>query len=286
MIGEADATNSVAAASNEVALAVMRVGFGLMAAAAASDALFAALAGAGFTTLVLGVVFTGCAMFGLARPDFVARLLRRKGCGLVPAALFAVIGALDPGVQANYSEVAPAIVWIAVITSSTGLVAWCVVVSAAGYVADLEVQGRSLDWMLHGPGQGLLANQTVDLAANAGVMLFLITVLRRFVRGAPQRIADVRSGGLSLTPQLALAAREELRALPRADSRALGAQLTPSECKVIELLIAGRAPKQAAGDLDVKLTTIRTHIASAKRKCGARTVEQLAASYVESQIDE
>jgi DNA-binding CsgD family transcriptional regulator len=48
---------------------------------------------------------------------------------------------------------------------------------------------------------------------------------------------------------------------------------------VLELLAAGRAPKQVARELSVTLATVRSHIAAGKRKTGSRTVEQLVATY-------
>jgi DNA-binding CsgD family transcriptional regulator len=65
-------------------------------------------------------------------------------------------------------------------------------------------------------------------------------------------------------------------ALPPADPRALLASLTDAELRVATLLADGLAAKQIAVELAVGLSTVRTHIASAKRKTGARTLEQLA----------
>jgi DNA-binding NarL/FixJ family response regulator len=64
-------------------------------------------------------------------------------------------------------------------------------------------------------------------------------------------------------------------ALP-ADPRALLASLTDAELRVATLLADGLAAKQIAVELAVGLSTVRTRIASAKRKTGARTLEQLA----------
>jgi DNA-binding CsgD family transcriptional regulator len=276
--------SAAAQATNEVAVAVIRVGFGLMTAVAASDLLFAALANDDATTLAIGALLTACAAAGLLYPDAAAKLLCNRGRALWPAALFAAAGALDPGVQIHYPEVASAIVWIAVITSSTGVVGLCVALSAAGYIADLAIQGHAAAWLLDGPGRDLIANQVIDLAANAGGMLLLIAVLRWFLGTASHRIAEVRQGGQSLTPQLALAARVPLLALPRADPRALADHFTTSERNVLALLATGHSPKQAARDLVVSLATVRSHVASAKRKCGARTLDQLVAIYAEATL--
>lgn len=86
----------------------------------------------------------------------------------------------------------------------------------------------------------------------------------------------VHHGGPSLASQLAAAAAgAPARLLARADPRALIAPLSAAERRVLGLLADGLAPKQAAHVLGVKLATVRSQIAAAKRKTGARTVEQL-----------
>ena len=60
------------------------------------------------------------------------------------------------------------------------------------------------------------------------------------------------------------------------------APLTEAECKVLGLLRDGLVPKQAALDLSVTLATVRSHIAAAKRKTGARTIEQLVGIYAQA----
>lgn len=59
-------------------------------------------------------------------------------------------------------------------------------------------------------------------------------------------------------------------------------RLTKSERRVLELLACGLAPKQAAWELGVSIATVRSHIASAKRKTGARTLVQLVWAFAES----
>lgn len=58
--------------------------------------------------------------------------------------------------------------------------------------------------------------------------------------------------------------------------------LTDSERRVLMLLAHGSAPKQAAWELQVAITTVRSHIASAKRKTGARTLQQLIGMFAEA----
>jgi DNA-binding NarL/FixJ family response regulator len=57
------------------------------------------------------------------------------------------------------------------------------------------------------------------------------------------------------------------------------ARLTRSERRVLTLLAEGLAPKQAAWELHVAISTVRSHIASAKRKSGARTLQQMVGAF-------
>jgi DNA-binding CsgD family transcriptional regulator len=110
----------------------------------------------------------------------------------------------------------------------------------------------------------------------------MIALLRRFLVDAPRHLAAVRSGGGSLTPQLALAAGGRPAALlPRADPRELISSLTQAERAVVSLLASGRAPKQVASELSIAVPTVRSRILSARRKTGARTMEQLVCLYAE-----
>ena len=86
-----------------------------------------------------------------------------------------------------------------------------------------------------------------------------------------------------MTPDLAAAVRQQpVRLLGRADPVALIARLTPAEHEVVGLLASGLAPKTAAYRLGVQLSTVRSHIASAKRKTGARTIARLVSLFVEA----
>jgi DNA-binding CsgD family transcriptional regulator len=144
------------------------------------------------------------------------------------------------------------------------------------------LHGSSFAWMV-GDDRDAVFGQLVNLAANAGAGLLMIALLRRFLADAPRLVGAVRAGADSLTPQLALAAGgRPVRLLPAVDPRTLIATLTPAECAVVGLLASGRVPKQAARDLSIALATVRSRIAAAKRKTGARTTEHLVALYAEA----
>jgi len=241
-------------------------------------------AGGGANAAVEGVVLTCLGLAGVLRTDIAARVLRRRGRMLLLAAVFAVGGLLDVGLQRHFGEVAAAIVCVAALICATRSVLLCCAVSAAGFLGALALHGSSLAWMV-GDGRDIVVGQLVNLAANAGAGLLMIALLRRFVADAPLLLAAVQAGGASLTPQLALAASgRPLRLLPAADARTLVATLTPAECAVVGLLASGRVPKQAAHDLSIALATVRSRIAAAKRKTGARTTEHLVALYAEADV--
>jgi DNA-binding CsgD family transcriptional regulator len=60
--------------------------------------------------------------------------------------------------------------------------------------------------------------------------------------------------------------------------------LTTAERDVLALLAHGRAPKQAAYERGIAISTVRSHIRAAKRKTGARTLEQLVALFAEAEV--
>jgi len=271
-------------ATYALAETALRTGLTVITVVAATDCLFALAAGGGASAAAQGIVLTSLGIAGVVRIDVAGRVLRPKGRVVLLAALFAVGGLIDVGLQNHFAEVAAAIACVAALISATRWVVLCCVVSALGFLGALALHGSSLDWMV-GDGRYVVAGQLVNLAANATAGLLMIALLRRFLADGPLLLAAVRAGGPSLTPQLALAAGgRQPPLLPAADARALVAALTPAECAVLKLLAAGRVPKQAARDLSIALPTVRSRIAAAKRKTGARTIEHLVALYAESDV--
>jgi DNA-binding CsgD family transcriptional regulator len=277
---------AAAACGRQLALALVRLGMLVMLLASLADlaAVVADRAGAG--ALIEGLGSTTISVLGLRQPWAVASLLQSPGRAQLPALAFAGVGAVDIGAQSHYSEVALAIVWvIAVVVVAPRWVALCAATSIVGYAADMILAGHSLRWVLSGGGSRAFVNQGIGLAANGAIAVILITLLRRHLESAPASLEAVRAGGPSLTPTLALAARDAPLALPRADPRDLTSSLTLAERDVLAHLAGGRTAKQVAFDHGLALATVRTHIASAKRKVGARTLEQLVALYAQAEHD-
>jgi DNA-binding CsgD family transcriptional regulator len=68
------------------------------------------------------------------------------------------------------------------------------------------------------------------------------------------------------------------------DPRVLIEVLSTAERDVLALLARGHAPKQAAYERGTTIATVRSQIAAAKRKTGARTLGQLVALFAEATV--
>lgn len=280
--GGTDRTGAMADALTAVVSATLQMALGLMLVAAGSDLLFAILERDGPLTLSEGALLVALAVAGLRYPRPAARILARQGALTAIAALFAAGGVLDWGLQLHYSEVAPAIVGVAVVLCQPRWVLATLLVSILGYLAALAALGHPPAWMLHGHGLNLLVNQMVDLVAYAGVLVLLVLLVRRFLMGVPVLLAEARQGNGLLTPALTAAVQGgPVGLLDRGDPVANAARLSNGERQLLALLADGLAPKQAALALHLSLPGVRSRIASAKRKTGARTLDQLVALYAE-----
>jgi DNA-binding CsgD family transcriptional regulator len=279
-------SRTVQSAAYGVALAALRIGMVLTALAAATDWLFAVAGGHdAAATVAEGALLTGLAVVGLARADLAASVLTPRGRVTMLAALFAAAGAVDPGLQSHYGEVMSAIMFLSALVSSPRWVALTLTVAVLGYVGDLAIDGHSLEWMFVGAGQSSVATQVADLILNALAGIALLALLRGFMIRIPATIAAGRTDGTAVTPRLARAVAPTAPAqLPRADPRDVIEPLTTAERDVLALLARGRAPKQAAYDRGIAISTVRSHIRAAKRKTGARTLEQLVALFAEAEV--
>jgi len=127
--------------------------------------------------------------------------------------------------------------------------------------------------------QTALFNALGTVAAGVGIALSVAT-LADFLRRRPQILRRLREndpppGANTRAPGQELAQRS-----PRLLTRASRTALSPAELKVVALLASGRAPKQAAAELDVAVSTVRSHLKAAKRKTHARTLTELVGIFV------
>lgn len=283
----------------EDALAVVQVSLGRVASVALQSGLALLLGTAAIGTVVLvggggspllaaqGFAIVVASVVLIARVDVAASLLRPRGAMWLVVALFCALGAVEHALQPSFSNVLLALVWIAAVVSSIPSVIVTVLIAWAGYTVDLVLEPgavRAANGSLLSQGVGEL----VILIISAGLTAAAVTILRHTLADAPARLANARSGAVDGRglPELAAAVRRESRALlERGDSAAIIAGLSGRERAVVELLVRGLTPKQIAGRSFVTMATVRSQIASAKRKTGARTLDQLVGLYAEGTRD-
>lgn len=234
----------------------------------AAGTLSAAPLGVGAGLLALGV---GMLRFRNLALDFFAR--RPRAALLLPVPVLVAI-ALDGGAESRWTPLIAVSVVIPALLGHPRIALACAGVAASGQAiavltAAEQVSGRRV-WEL------VLFNATGTVAAALGVALSM-AALARSIRDAPADVEWLRGVHPLLPPAPPPAS------LPRADDPARPCrpeQLSASELRVVDLLAAGRAPKQIAVDLGIALATVRTHLKRAKRKTRARTLSELAGAHV------
>ncbi len=243
------------------------------------------IAGNGSLLLIAeGVLIIAAVVICLIRVQLAIRVFRGRYAVCAVIVLFCGLGAPEHGLQPAYSSVLLALVWISAVVNSPRFVGVCVLVAWGGYTIDLALEGHALQ-VEHGSVLSQSVGELAILLVSAGLTLAAISLLRSTLAHAPAGLAEARAGSIdTITPAVAAAVRGEPTAeLPRGNPVAITATLSVAERAVLSLLAQGLVPKQAARELGVELSTVRSHIASAKRKTGARTLEQLVGLFVEAQ---
>jgi hypothetical protein len=134
--------------AHAMAEAVLRAGLALVTIVAATDCIFALVAGGGPPAAVEGAVLTGLGLAAVVRVDVATRVLRRRGRVVLVAAAFAAGGILDAGLQDHFAEVAAAFTCVAALICAPRWVALCWLVCAAGFLGALAEEGHSIAWMV------------------------------------------------------------------------------------------------------------------------------------------
>lgn len=186
------------------------------------------------------------------------------------------------------------VVWLALVAAIIGSWRTVLLTLAAltvGEVAAVLAVNLSPAELIHHPDRLRMASEVFSALILSLSAIVLVGTFRSNLSEAPTRIAAIRAGGPASTPALGavirMAAHElapgpsptsdphELEAPPGADDP-LG-KLTTAEREVIEMLAEGLAPKQIAHERGTSLATVRTQIKVAKRKSGAKTINELVA---------
>lgn len=235
----------------------------------------------------LGVVLTAAWCGGALRPEAVVRVLAPSGRAILLLGAVAAGIALAGTWNSPYVPVENLVVALGVVFESPRRIAGCVLLAVAGYLGGLLAQGYSLGALEQAPYAGTIAVNSADFATIALILLATISVTRRLMADLPLIVAGRPVGFGPPTAALAQALidgedTDGCLALPKASPAALVRPLTDTERQIVAALAAGRHPKQLAHDRGVSLATVRAQLRSAKRKTGARTLEQLVAFLVEA----
>ena len=271
-----------------VAILALQTGLGLLFAVAGIGT--AVLIGQGGSPILVvqGVASALASVVLIARVDIATRLLCPRGAVWIVVVLFCALGAIEHRLQLSLSNVLIALACISAVVGSTSSVLLTVLIAWGGYTLDIMAEGGALR-----AENGSLLSQAVGelviLVISAGLTAVAIRILRATLAGAPARLARARSGDREPPEprRLAAAVRSQplLALLGRGDPAAILACLSTRERAVLEFLAQGLTPKQVAGRSFLALATVRSRIASAKRKTGARTLDQLVGLYVEATHD-
>lgn len=117
----------------------------------------------------------------------------------------------------------------------------------------------------------------VGTVATGVAIALSVTTLAVFLHRRPQLLWRLREDDLLLRSPPEPGDQESAR---RQLAPARRTALSAAELQVVTLLAAGRAPKQAAFDLDIAVSTVRSHLKAAKRKTHARTLTELVGLFV------
>lgn len=135
-------------------------------------------------------------------------------------------------------------------------------VACAGSVSAVLVAGAV------GDDRAVASAVSSSAAAVAGALAVSLSlyVFARFVANVPSLLVEMRHSPQHLGPG-------QVAALGSAPRRT--AQLTAAERRAVAALARLGAPKVVALDLGIGLATVRSHLKAAKRKTGARTLDEL-----------
>lgn len=205
--------------------------------------------------------------------DLPARIRRRPALLILFGMAAVAPIAVDGGLESTLTTQAMWLTWMAAVTVSaraTLTMAMAMTVATAGA---LTAAGLSVNEFATGTDrfQATLLIFNPVVVALAGVAL--VGVFRQVVDGAGEAIDAVRHGGAAAsTPALTRLLHSEPPRLLRSPPPE---PLTAAEAAVVAMLRDGLLPKQIALQRGTSLATVRTQIKHAKRKSGARTLNDL-----------
>jgi DNA-binding CsgD family transcriptional regulator len=216
-------------------------------------------------------------------PAITARcLMRWRITALALAVANAVTVALTGGIDSPLLSVCMYGGWIAsVVVNARGAMALSLSIAASVFAGYL-LAGASPAEVLGGAHRDSALNSALLPILTGLVGVMLASVTNSIFGRMPEIVDGLRRGAPASTPAMtALLAGQPIALLPPGPRERCAAArpvaLTRAERDVVALLADGLRPKQVARLRDVAISTVRSQIAAAKKKTGARTIEELIA---------
>jgi DNA-binding CsgD family transcriptional regulator len=232
---------------------------------------------------LLGSIWCVLWLVAATFPMITARcLLRWRVTALALAGANAATVALTGGIDSPLLSVCMYGGWIAsVVVNARGAMGISLTIAASVFAGYL-LAGASPADVLTGAHRDSALNSALlpILTGLVGVMLAGVT--NSIFGRIPEIVDGLRHGAPASTPAMtALLAGHPIALLPPGprERRAVPGRvaLTSAEREVVALLADGLRPKQIARLRGVAISTVRSQIAAAKKKTGARTIEELIA---------
>lgn len=278
-MGRQDNDGSDRREQDRLALDVLTVALGLSAWVAFGSLVLATVDGLGEHPLrrwLIGAALVSASVLALVERRRVCDALgRRPWLVVVVAAAQIAAACLDQPVGGAFVAVSLTSIGLAVVAARAATVWACVAVLVAGYALAV-FPGHSPAQLADDGDLGGVLGVLLSYVVIALLLLGLRRLFKRFADSAEEILLAIRAGAPTLTPALAQAVAHPGGPLLLTAAPAAPVRLTPTEIRVVEGLAAGSAPKQLAREMNVGITTIRTHIKHAKRKTGAHTLRELA----------
>lgn len=230
---------------------------------------------AGRTPLALAGAIAWVAVWWLLREHAYALIehVRRRPWLLIVIGTAGVAPiAIDGGLESTLTTQALWLTWVAAVTLSSRATLAMAAAMAVVTAFALAAAGMSVDELVAGPKrfQATLLIFNPIVVAFAG--LALVGVFRHILNSAGAALEAVHRGGPASTAAMTRVLHREP---PRLLEAAPPEPLTDAERAVIAMLRDGLLPKQIAMKRGTSLATVRTQIKHAKRKSGARTLNDL-----------
>lgn len=205
-------------------------------------------------------------------------LARAPGALYAMALLGMVPVAFDAGLDGTLTTQAVWLTWVAAVTVSASRTLLAAVSMSLATAAVLAWSGMSTYELFRGPDRFQVTLLICTPVVTALVGLAVVGVFRDLLQNATAILDDVAAGGPASTPALGRLLHRGPQSLLTAgppSPPATKPELTRTEADIVAMLRDGHTPKQIALQRGRSIHTVRTQIKHAKRKVGARTLNEL-----------